>query len=432
MNTGFKMLFHFPTSGSSRQTGPSLRGYVATGATAFVLSIASISAYGQTKLSLHEAIHQAQNSPTARIAQSQVDASHGQVRQAGLRPNPRLFLQSEDLRPWASDFDFPNNTEDYAYIGQTIELDGKRSKRLQLANANLHRTDAQRSLQMQQLAGRVAASYWNVVSTARISELMHRDLAAMDAMVQYHKERVDAGAMRGVDLLRMQIERDRLLIILEAAQREAALARVDLGRQIGQPLNSDVELTDSIDALEIVPQQELSAVLAQRADMAAAQDTVAAAEADLKLQKSLGVPDLDLLGGYKRNSGANTLYTALQVPLPVRNRNQGEVQRAQANIQIAQAQLEQVKLTVQADVGAATEAYTREHEIVQKTLPDMRNHAKQNLAIMSDAYKTGGVDLLRYIDAERTEIDVEVNALRMLSEFHQTAVRLQLAYGEQP
>jgi cobalt-zinc-cadmium efflux system outer membrane protein len=222
------------------------------------------------------------------------------------------------------------------------------------------------------------------------------------------------------------------LITLEAAQREAALSRVDLARQIGQPLSGDVELTDSIDTLETIPQQELDAVLARRADVAAAQDELAAAEADLRLQKALGVPDLDLLGGYKRNSGANTLYSALQIPLPVRNRNQGEVQRAQANIQIAQAQLEQVKLTVQADVNVATEAYTREQEIVQKTLPDMRNHAKQNLAVMNDAYKTGGVDLLRYIDAERTEIDVEVNTLRMLSEFHQTAVRLQLAYGEQP
>jgi cobalt-zinc-cadmium efflux system outer membrane protein len=403
-----------------------------TRAAAFVLSVTSITASGQTKLSMHEAIQQAQNSPTARIAQSQVDASQGQVRQAGLRPNPRLFLQSEDLRPWASDFDFPNNTEDYAYLGQTIEMDGKRSKRLQLANANLRRTDAQRSLQMQQLAGRVAASYWYAVSTARISELLQRDLGAMDAMVSYHKERVDAGAMRGVDLLRMQVERDRLLITLDAAKRDAALARVELARQIGQPLSSDVELTDSIDTLETVPQQELAAVLAQRADVAAAQDAVAAAEADLKLQKSLGVPDLDLFGGFKRNSGADTLYTALQIPLPVRNRNQGEVQRAQANIQIALAQLEQVKLTVQADISAATEAYTREQEIVHKTLPDMRNHAKENLAIMSDAYKTGGVDLLRYIDAERTEIDVDVNALRMLSEFHQTAARLQLAYGEQP
>jgi cobalt-zinc-cadmium efflux system outer membrane protein len=340
-------------------------------------------------------------------------------------------VQLEDIRPWAKDYEFSNDS-DYAYLGQLIEMGGKRSNRIQLANANLRRTEADRSLQMQQLAGRVAASYWNAASTARISELLQQDLAAVDAMVRYHKERVDSGAMRGVDLLRMQIERDRLLIALEAARREAALARVDLARQIGQPLGSDVELTDSIDALETVPQQDISVVLAQRADVAAAREAVAAAEADLKLQKSLGVPDLDLFGGYKRNLATNTLYSAVQIPLPIGNRNQGEVQRAQANIQIAHAQLQQVTLTVQADITAATEAYTREQEIVQKTLPDMRSHAKENLAILSDAYKTGGVDLLRYIDAERTEIDVEVNALRTLSEFHQTAVRLQLAYGVQP
>jgi cobalt-zinc-cadmium efflux system outer membrane protein len=163
------MLFHFPSLGSSQQTGPSLKGYAATGAAAFVLGIASITTYGQTKLSLHEAIQQTQNSPAAPIAKSQVEASHGLLKQAVLRPNPRLYLQSKDLRPWAIDFAFPNNTENYAHLGQTIEMDGKRSKRLQLANANLRRTDAERSLQIQQLAGRVAASYWNAVSAARIS-----------------------------------------------------------------------------------------------------------------------------------------------------------------------------------------------------------------------------------------------------------------------
>src|SRR3984893_366349 len=342
MSTGFQMLFCSPSPDSTRQTRPLSVGYVATGVAALLLSFAGIAAQGQRKLSLHEAIQQAQNSPAAHIAQSQVDAVQGQIKQASLRPNPRLYLQSEDLRPWSNNFDFANNTEDYGYVGQLIEMGGKRSNRLQLANANLRRTEADRSLQMQQLAGRVAANYWNAASTARISELLQQDLTAVDAMVSYHKERVESGAMRGVDLLRMQIERDRLLIALEAARREAALARVELAGQIGQPLGSDVELTDSIDVLETVPKQDISVVLAQRADVAAAREAVAAAEADLKLQKSLGVPDLDLLGGYKRNSGADTLYSALQIPLPIGNRNQGEVQRAQANIQIAHAQLQQV------------------------------------------------------------------------------------------
>jgi outer membrane protein, heavy metal efflux system len=401
-------------------------------AIAFILAFAATVAQGQTTLSLHDAIQQARNSPYARIAQAQVNAAQGMVTQAGLRPNPRLFLQSEDLRPWGNNFDFANNTEDYGYISQTIETAGKRSGRLRFADANLHVTEAADAFQLQQLAGRVAASYWNAVSTARISQLLAQDLTAVDDMVRYHQERVNAGAMRGADLLRMQIERDRLFIALQAAQRDAAMARVDLGRQIGHPIGRNVELSDSIDAIESVPHEELADVLAQRPDAMVAQQAVAAAEADLKLQKSLRVPDLDLLGGYKRNSGANTLYGGLQIPLPFTNRNQGEVQRAAANVQGAQAQLDQMKLTVQADVDAATEAYAREQAIVENTLPDMRDRARKDLAIMSDAYRTGGVDLLRYIDAERTEIDVETSALRTLAEFHLSALRLKLAYGEQP
>ena len=385
-----------------------------------------------TQLSLHDAIERAQSSPLARMNQAQVDVVQGQVRQARLRINPRLYLQSEDIRPWANNFDFANATEDYAYLGQTLETAGKRGRRIELAQANLHRAEAERMLGLQQLAGRIAASYWTAVATARIRTLLEADLGDVDAMVRYHQERVNAGAMRGVDLLRMQIERDRIFIALEAARRDAVVARVELARAIGQPVGAEMQLTDSIDALDPVAEQKDEVVLAQRPEMQIAEDALTAARADLKLQRAQAFPDVDVLGGFKRNTVDNTLYAGLQMPLPLWNRNQGEIQRAQAQVQMAQASVEQTQLMVQADVNAATEVYTRQLAIVQHTLPDMREHAKKNLEILSDAYKTGGTDLLRYIDAERTEIDVEVNALRSLAEFHQSALRLQLAYGVQP
>ena len=62
----------------------------------------------------------------------------------------------------------------------------------------------------------------------------------------------------------------------------------------------------------------------------------------------------------------------------------------------------------------------------------MRADAKENLERMTEAYRIGGVDLLRYLDAERTQFDVEVNALRTLAEYQQAAVRLQLSYGVTP
>ena len=87
---------------------------------------------------------------------------------------------------------------------------------------------------------------------------------------------------------------------------------------------------------------------------------------------------------------------------------------------------------MRADVEAARQAYVHQQKIVNEVLPDMRARASQNLTIMDDAYRTGGVDLLRYLDAERTQFDIEVSALRSLADFQQATVRLQIACGVQP
>jgi cobalt-zinc-cadmium efflux system outer membrane protein len=383
-------------------------------------------------LSLHDAIVQAQQSSLAHQGQDQVDAAQGLVVQAGLRPNPVIHIQSEDLRPGAKNFDFPNQTEDGAYFGQLFEFGGKRARRLDLAHANLHQAQAERDLILQQIAGRVAAAYWTAVASDGIAHLLETDMTAVDEIVRYNKERVDAGAMAGVDLLRVQIERDRLLLALEAARRETVLARIELYRQIGTAPPDQIQLSGQLNSFRPVQAESLATVLSARADVVLAREAVTAAEADLHLQHSLGVPDLEVFGGYKRNNGLNTAYTSLQIPLTFRNRNQGQVERAQASGRLAQDRLRQLDIVVAAEINSAQEAYQRQQAVIQTILPDMRERAKKNLAILDDAYRTGGVDLLRYLDAERTEFDVEVSALRTLAEFQQAVVRLQLAYGVQP
>jgi cobalt-zinc-cadmium efflux system outer membrane protein len=173
-------------------------------------------------------------------------------------------------------------------------------------------------------------------------------------------------------------------------------------------------------------------VLARRADLERARLAVTAAEADVRLQRANGVPDPDLMGGYKRNSATNTGYASLQIPLPFRNRNQGEIQRAEASVRYAQTSLQALELQLRAEIAQSEENYRREQDIVTNLLPDMRAKASQNLQLMTEAYRIGGADLLRYLDAERTEFDVEVSALRTYAEYQQAALRLQLSYGVQP
>ncbi len=389
----------------------------------------------QAPLSLHQAIDQALHSPAAEVLTAQVDQARGVLHQAGLGLNPRLFLQSEDIRPWASNYTFTNNTEDYGYLSQTFEVDGKRRKRTALAQARLSETEATTDLERRQLTARVARAYWVAVSQVRVIDLLRADMRAVDEMVVYHEKRVDAGATRGVDLIRMEVERDRLAIALEEAQRDAAQAKLELFRRMGQlpaASESDVQLSDTLEGVAPLPPPDVDLVLGQRPDVQAAEDAVAAAAADLRLQQAIAKPDLDLLGGYKRNGADDTLFAGLQMPLPVHNRNQGEIERARAALRGAQAALLALQLQVRTEVEQARRGYEAQGNMVEHTLPTLRAHARQNLDIVREAYRLGGTDLLRFLDAERTEYDVEVSALRTLSQLRQSALTLQLAEGVQP
>jgi len=300
-----------------------------------------------------------------------------------------------------------------------------------VAKARLRQASADRALRLRQIAGSVTGAYWNAVSLKRVADLLTDDLKAVDGMVEYHQKRVEGGAMRGVDLLRMQIERDRLKLALQVAQRDAAQARLELFRLMGTSATEE-SLTDNIDTPPLTPPVELQTVLRQRPEMEAAEAAVATAEADVKLQKANGVPDPDVFAGYKRNNGDNTGYAALQIPLALRNRNQGEVDRARASLVAAQAQLRAMQAQITIEVQQAQANYEAQVKTVRETLPELRVHAQQNLDIVSEAYRLGGVDLLRFIDAERTKFEVEVSAARALSQLQQSAVQLQLAYGVQP
>ncbi len=400
---------------------------------AHLLLSASASRAAAQRLSLHDAITEALTSPEAASASSQTDEAAGQLKQAGLGPNPRLFLQSEDWRPWADNFDFGTQTENYGFLSQTFETDGKRRKRVAVARARLEQAQAQEQAARFALAARVAAAYWNAVVLQRVAALLEQDRQAVDGMVQYDQARVTEGAMRGSDLLRMKIERDRLLLALRAAEREAAQAQLELLKQIGrQPTPSGLQLTDSLDAQAPITARSAAEVLTQRPDLQAARDAVRAAEADVRLQRAMGVPDIDLLGGYKRNDANNTGYAALQFDLPFRNRNQGEIERAAAFLQYAQSSYQAQELRARAEIAQGEQAYMEQQRIVTEVLPDMRANAQQNLRMLTEAYRIGGVDLLRFLDAERTAFDVEVSALRALAELKQSGLRLQLSYGEQP
>ena len=327
--------------------------------------------------------------PEAQASADRVELERAQVLQARMRPNPRLFLSSEDLHPWNKDFSFENNTEDYGYLGYTVELDGKRGKRITYAEGNVSRGEAQHAYELAQIAAGIADAYWTAAATREVVVEWQQQVVDFDRIVRYESDRVKAGANAGVDLLRTEIERDRIALAAAQASRDAEAASIELGRRTASAIAGTAQLSDALEQERPVPELPLSFAVEQRSDIVAARAAVADARNDVRLQHANAVPNLDFLGGYKRNSGVDTAYGGLQIDLPFYNRNQGGIAAAHANSQIAEDELAYTRLSASSEIATAASAFHRETALVRTVLPGMNSRAAQHASIINDAYRSG-------------------------------------------
>jgi outer membrane protein TolC len=198
---------------------------------------------------------------------------------------------------------------------------------------------------------------------------------------------------------------------------------------MGQSEFTEVKLVDTLDMAPAAAEPDLAAAFANRTEMKLAEQLVDQGRANRRLQQSLAKPDVEGLGGYKRTSGFDTLIAGAQVPLPFSNRNQGNIAAADAEIRVAESELAATRAMVAAEVKAAiADVRSRERQL-RELFPAILQQARESASIAQAAYREGGLDLLRLVDAERVRIDTEVLYYRTLAEYRQSLAALEAALG---
>lgn len=389
-------------------------------------------AAAQTSLGLKEAVAEAlRHNPQLEGADALVAAAEGRREQAGLPPNPTLFTQSEDARGWGGGSTyFFNTTEDFAYVGQEIETAGKRPKRVGVAGRDLAGAQLAYQLRRAQIIGAVSSAYWAAAGAARIRDLLAREMNAFHEILDYSRGRVREGASAEADLIRMRIEADRLALFERSAEQEAYRAQVLLYQTMGRrEFPTSTTFTDSLETRTAVSPPDIATVLQNRLEMKLARAAVGRAAANLDLQRANAYVNPTVLAGYKRNFQFDTLFFGVYVPLPLWNRNQGNIAAADAEARAARASLLAEETAVRADFATASDNYRARRQTVTRLLPEMQDAARDTYRIASAAFRLGGADLLRFLDAERTEIETGIVYYRALADYQQAAVNLRLAAG---
>ncbi len=391
-------------------------------------------AAAQPALSLRDAIQRAVSAnPILTAAQDRIEEAKGQRVQAGLKPNPRLTLQSEDIRPSTDrlPFSFANSTEDYVTVSQTVEVAGKRTRRMNVADSALRSTELNRNLIRLQLEARVSAAYWTAAGAARNSALQEESLRTFDQDVLYTRNRVKEGVAAEADLMRIELERDRVRGAAILARSVGSQTLLGLYRAMGTTDFSPAVLTEPLETAERITMPDMEQVLQTRPELQASRQAIIGSQEDIRLQKADSKPDPQLYIGYKRNSGYDTAYGALQIDLPLRSRNQGNIASAVARLRTAQANLSGNEALVKAEIEASEAAY-KDQQALLALLPGTLARAQEAERLARAAYREGGIDLLHVLDIERSRIQTQADYYRALVELRQSILNLQVAAGQDP
>lgn len=401
---------------------------------------------GPVRITLDEAIQMAlQHNHSMIAARTAIEQSLALEVTANLRPNPSLFAdweylplgspagQNPALYPNVSTDDYlKNNTEADIGLSYLIERGKKRARRYQAARDVTAQTrslvaDNERSLTYQ-----VATLFIDIQLAESTIDLAHQDLKSFQKTVDIGEFQFNAGAISESNYLMIEVQLLQFETDLQSAQLAREQGLSDLRQLLGyESVSPDYDVVDAFDYLPVKANlDDLKArALQNRPDLRAAAQGVAAANSGYLLAKANGVPDLTVQGNYSHVNGINAANFYASIPLPIFNRNQGEIARTHSVI--TQMQEQQAFASGQAltDVKDAYEGVKSSDRIVLLYRDKYRDIARKSRDIADYSYHAGGIALLDFLDAERTYRAAELGYRQALGSYLLAVEQLREAVG---
>jgi cobalt-zinc-cadmium efflux system outer membrane protein len=364
-------------------------------------------------------------------ARYDIDTVEAEKLTARLRPNPEVSVGFSDIP-----FDFRDNfvkPQTFSYgISQTLELGGKRSKRINEANANSELARAEFQIVVWQLTNDVKKKFYAVLLAESLFKLAQENQKTFAEIIKHTTEVFQLGEISGLDLQRLEIEKFKFDTDVANSERDYELALRDLRVALGGDYRAmDVEVAGTIDyyqPYDFSLTDLRDKALAARPDLKAAQLSERAADASIRLQDAQRVPDLTVGAGIEQvPAGGSTYNFGVGIPLPISNRNQGE--RAKALIQKMKAQNDQRIITNQvlSDVDKALVAFELQKRRVELYRTGVLTKVDDIQRLTEFSLKAGESSTLELLDAIRTRRETLAGFYQTLFDYQVSLLDLELA-----
>ncbi len=376
-----------------------------------VLCAGRVTAAAQTPplspITIDQAVNEAVEHNLSLVAERyNVSVAQAAVITAGLRPNPVVTVNA--MLPDTALVDAGVAVrEGVVRTDYVLERGGKRERRIE--QATLARSVAELQLldTIRKLVLDVETAFGDVQLAKLNLALAQENLAAFNNVVSINVERVRTGDLSQVELSRSRLAALEFQNDVEQQSTKLAVARSHLASLMGRRPDAPIDVTGDLrrdtDSLDRAALQ--ARALELRPDVRAARTDQARSVADLRLQLANAKIDYTISGEYHRQQGGglvgNDYGIYFSAPLPIFNRNQGEVARAQTQQQQLAARTRALEADVAADLDAAFAEYTSARQIVERIETNMLAQARDVRTTMEYSYRRGEASLVEFLDAVR-------------------------------
>lgn len=351
------------------------------------------------------------NNPTVGQAAAAVRAAEGRRVQAGVYPNPIVGYQGEELalRPGL----FAEKSEHFLFAEQTFVTGGK--LRLSRDVASHERTQAQLASEGQKLRllNAVRGLYYEALGAARLVEV-RRELARIGReAVDISDQLFNVGQADRPDVLEAEAEAERVELELVAAEHNRERVWRQLAAVVGNPTLPPSPLAGDLEAeVPVVDEQQLlGAMLRESPDMKIAQAGVERARAVLRRARAEAIPNVIVRGGFgysleaaERDGRATGPEAMIEIgiPLPIFNRNQGNIVAAEAELEAAEREVSRLGLALRARASAAAAAYRSAVATVERYQRRVLPRAHEAYTLYLDKFRRMAAAYPQVLIAQRT------------------------------
>jgi outer membrane protein, heavy metal efflux system len=395
---------------------------------------------GAQTLTIKEAVEEAVQHNLTLIAQrANLSVAETQIMTARLRPNPVASLSADHLDLLGTGFDEANNggpPEIAMRVDVPLERGAKRERRIDLAMASRALAEAQFADAVRTLRADVTLACIDVLAARATLSLITDNLRAFEELARVNRARVAAGSLAPVESTRSEVARLQFRSTAVRANLDLATALARLRTFLGRPATDQLDVADDLrvpaaTAPDLTAVQQLA--LATRPDLRSLELGQARTLADLRLQEAIGRIDYTVGAEYRRQQGisgrSNSLGFFVTAPLPILNRNQGEIARAGAEHDQVAQQTAAVRAQILSDVDIAYREYTTNRDLVAAIEHDLIQPATSARDISTYTYRAGGSSLLELLDAQRAFNDTMQSYLDAQAGLRRAVARLNAAVG---